>query len=341
MSYDADTQLEKVLRPPWRFEGDYHGQSGSVPILFTYPQAKTIPPVGQPDYETALDPEARRASPPEGISPLLAKFVPVPIGSTMLVLFPLVPKRVTLDETAQWVYVWRVIWRERSAADYTRRTHARAPFGIGKASLGAADSRVGMVPGRPSLLVSGSRTVIPASAEAVTYARPAPVFFSPSHTTRLRAPFYGGLFTDSVAIPTDSGVTTRSPRYPGATSTDAVQTMDYQQGVFDPNFPGITFPDNPADSFNCLTATFLPKFLKCLGNEFAVECYKYNLDDELTMGLHEPRDWSFIIDSEGNCVGGEDWAFSVMFGIGAMGAPSPKNPPIDTGVRVISGVMPA
>ena len=165
----AENTVEKVLRPPWNFEWDYNGKNGDSPVLFTWPAGPVPSMMGQkptvvmPDY-SVLDQEARLAAPPMGISPMLAKFVPAQLGSTLLLLLPVVPALAS-QAGASFVYIWRVIFRQRSAADYNRDVNRGLPYSVPKTSLGSVDTRTGVVPGRPNLQIGGPRYIIPASAE--------------------------------------------------------------------------------------------------------------------------------------------------------------------------------
>jgi len=348
---DSDVGIERVLRPQWRFEELYTPDpaspsiSGSVPILFTYPPNPVIPAFGVPDM-SVVDPEASKNPPPPGISPILAKFVPCSIGSTMLIMFPIVPRVVDEATIVQrYAYVWRVVFRLRNAGDYTRR-RARAPFAIGKANVGSTDTRTYTLPDRPTLApFAGPRLVIPALTESQIFAG------NPNQDEGLlnilpdqidapnqeRNPIFGYLYSDSVAIPADNLITSFTALYPAQPVNLATPRipMDYQQGIFD---PGIGIFSDPTSGFVPSGPTHLPKFVKCLGNEFAVECFKYNLLDTGDVNYHSPRAWDFVYDQQGQVYGGQDMGFSFMFGLAAVGFNQP--PPIDTGVRCLQGAFP-
>jgi hypothetical protein len=351
-SYDSDIGIERVLRPQWRFEELYCPNglsdqvSGAVPILFTYPPNPNIPAYGIPDM-SILDPEAAKNPPPPGISPILAKFMPCSIGSTILCMFPIVPRfSDNLLYTQKWAYVWRVVFRLRNAGDYIRRKQHRAPFAVGKANFGASDTRNFALVDRPTLApFSGQRLVLPACTESQVFAG------NPNVDTNIqsdlvvnvdsgnqeRAPVFGYLYSDAVAIPADNFTTSYTALYPAQSanlSTPRIP-MDYQQGVFDPGMPAFS---GTGTGFVPTGPTHLPKFIKCLGNEMAVECFKYELLDTGDVNLHAPKAWYFTFDGNHQCNGGADYGFSVMFGLGATSQSLP--PPVDTGVRILQGSWP-
>ena len=321
----AQTSTERVLRAPWNFEYDYSNIEGKFPILFTYPAARKIPPAGQPDLETALDPEAKQAVPPSGVSPLLARFTPVPMGATACVYFPII-----YAPTANFFYVWRVIFRTRSVADYVRRKQARIRYSIGISRLGASDTRAGTVPDRPSLSIAGPRSVRPSTSEAIIFNRSEPV--EPSVTD----PIFAQIRSDAVAISTSESLSPLPAFYPGSQSgywgaqTDTF--LDYEQGEYD---PATVYQGGSARA----GITHLPKFVKCMGDEMAVECFKFNSTSTGVVGT--ARNWDFEIDEGNNVVGGEDHNFSIRLGVGARGLEPAREPPVDTGVRVIFGTFPA
>lgn len=321
----SKTSIARLLRAPWNFEEDYTQKSGNQPILFTHPFTPKPVAAGKADTFTALDAEASLRNPPAGISPLLAKFCAVPIGSTVALYFPII-RTVDLSVFAQdgWAYVWRVLFRFRSVADYNRRKRFRVPYSIGVGRFGASDTRSGTVFGRPGLSVAGPRVVRPTSIESVIYNRSEP-------SATANPPFFGTLQSDSIAIPVNSGSVTIPPIYPGAgmAGPDTVNVLDYEQGEYDPN---TTVPGQSPRA----GATHLSKFLKCMGNEIAVECFKYNLTVSGTP--YSARNWDFEFDGEGNVSGGEDYAFSQLLGVGARG--TGKTPPVDTGVRIVTGSWP-
>lgn len=329
--------IEKLLRPAWNFELDYDGQSGAVPILFTWPPARTRPALGQADY-SVLDEQARLADVPEGVSPVLAKFVPVPAGSTMLVQFPFVP---SVEPSENWAYVWRLVWRTRSAADFVVDKKRRKPYQIGKTTFGASDSRTSAVAdSRGISSVGGQRYVMPATGEAAVYGRG-----ESDVATITSGPIAATFLQDAVCIPTHLTMQTRSPLFPGQVNyvgPNYERNMDYQQGVFDPDFPNISNVENP-DAFNTVTTGHLSKWIKSAGTEFAAECYKFEYEDPGNIQTYTPRNWEFGIGgTEPNLPdpAAEDYPFSVMFGIGSLLTAVNRLPPTDTGVRVMAGTAP-
>lgn len=334
----AQMSVAKLLRPAWNFEEDYADITGvnpalvpgSTPIFFTHPFTKPIPPIGTPDYSGVIDPEALQGSPPAGISPVLAKFVPCALGSTMLLSYPIID--CLSSAAVGFAYVWRVVFRLRTVADYQRRKKARVRYSIGLSRFGIGDTRNEVVVGRPTLNVGipGTRLVRPCSMESAIYNRTEPW---PGE----QPPYFSTIFGDAVAIPANFPSITQTAVYPGATNAGVhapqyVQHMDYEQGERD---PGLVQPDG---SYMYTSAGHVARFIKCQGDEFAVECFKYNIDT-LTGYTTSQRPWNFTFNGSGQVNGGEDFKFSVLLGVGsrflAQGVPS-----FDTGVRVIEGTSP-
>jgi hypothetical protein len=335
----AQMSVAKLLRPPWNFEEDYsdvtgvtpHLVNGDVPIFFTHPFTLVAPAVGTPDYATVVDPEALQANPPAGISPVLAKFVPCSLGSTMLISYPVID--APTSDTC-FAYVWRVVFRLRTVADYQRRKKNRVRYSIGISRFGTADSRHEAVVGRPSIRLDapGARVVRPCSLESAIYNRTEPW---PGE----RPPYFSTIFGDAVAIPANYPSITIPARYPGYLSAGAwpdpgspwCRNLDYEQGERD---PGLTSPDGVSPT---TSASHVSRFVKCQGDEFAVECFKFTLDT-LTGRTTTPRYWDFTFAPGGMVNGGEDINFSRLLGVGMR--ISGGEPSIDTGVRVIQGTSP-
>lgn len=320
----AKTSIARLLRAPWNFEEDYFEAEGNIPILFTSPFNPAILPAGTPDTITALDAEAGLQNPPAGISPLLARFSPSPIGATACFYFPIVRlNHLEINPVIDtgWAYVWRVIHRFRNVADFIRRKRSRVPYSIGVSRLGADDTRPGTVFDRPNLNVAGPRYIRTATAESIIYNRPLP-------SPQANPPFFGTLHADAVAIPVSTNNITPTPIYPGS-GAGVPQYVDYEQGEYD---PGSAVVGDGATA----GASHVGKFVKCEGNEIAVECYKFNL--ETSGDPYTPRQWDFQFDGNGNVVAGEDLPFSILLGVGARGLG--KTPPIDTGVRMVVGTWP-
>ena len=322
--------LVKLLRAPWNFEMDYDGKPGDRPILFTNPYTRNRPAPGIPDVWTALDPEAQMSTPPAGVSPLLARMMPVPMGSTAMMLFPMVQRTEnrTLSDI-RWAYMWRVIFRLRAVADYQRRKKARVPWSIPVSRMGTTDTRFGHPPNR-TIAVGGQRTVRPAMIESIIYNRAEPV-------PQEEAPYAASLYSDAVKIPYDSIQITYTPYYPGYTLDHtglAIDTLDYEQGERNPAlFTG-------QNGFR--TGAFhLPKFMKCTGNEMCVECFKVQIDKS-TGAILGFRDWDFKLDASNvPQTDSEDYDFSLLLGIGSLALANSPTPPVDTGVRVMTGYIPA
>jgi len=164
-----------------------------------------------------------------------------------------------------------------------------------------------------------------ACSEAVIYNRSEP---DPTSSP----PFFGTIFSDASAIPTTNTNVTKSPFYPGfqgVPSGSWATSLDYEQGERDPGAYGGGLGQDGFDA----GPFHLPKFLKCVGNEMCVECFKYNLDTS-TGRITGPRDWQFKVDDDFN-VTAEDYYFSLLLGVGARVVN--KAIPADTGVRVITG----
>lgn len=324
----ASSTVARLLRPPWNFEFDYNGLTGDTPILFTAPFTMPAPANGVRDPWTAVDQEAYQNPPPPGISPLLAKMVPVPLASTLLVMFPVVfgPFDAAVPQVA-FAYVWRVIFRFRALADFIRRKRNRVPWSIPLSRYGSPDSRVGHPPNR-TVSVTGDRVVRPASSESIIHNQPYPA-------PTAQPPFFGTLLTDSVSIPATVSNVTYPPMYPGwntDVTPNVITTLDYEQGERDPDLKPPQMRVWRGGPFH------LPKFLKATGNEFAVECFKYEIDST-TGRIIQPRAWDFhatanLIDTDA-----EDFQFSLMMGIGARSLQDGEVPS-DTGVRYMTGYYP-
>ena len=352
----AELGTEQLLRPAWNFEQDYDGAAGQIPILFTWPTPEAPLAPGVPDL-SVLDDEARANPPPDGISPVLAKFVPVACGSTMLFFIPIVPASLSAPEVSgpvggnqpdvgegdpvgpQWMYVWRIVFRWRSVLDWVRDKTKRKPFQMGQTALGCPDSRTELVAVR-NLPVAGRRYVMPVTGEAVIYGKPEENMFRSLPLTY--PPPYGTILPDGAGVPASFTMVSNSPLYPGASLIPASeQEMDYQQGVLDPLFPGIT-PIPGGSGFRPTQATHLTKWIKSAGNEYAIEVYKFNYVDPASAQTFTPRAWDFDVDPVTHIPQstGEDYPFSVMFGIGGLSAIPAKSPAPHTGVRVVSGLAP-
>lgn len=319
--------IAKLLRAPWNFEFDYDGHPGNVPVIFTAPYTATRPAIGIPDPQTAVDAEALQAVPPLGVSPVLAKMIPVPMGATVAVYFPIVQRPGVLVEEPPIVYAWRTVFRMRTVADYLRRKKHRVAWSIPLTRFGSADTRTGHPPNRV-VSITGPRVVRPASGETIVYNRTEP-------NIAQSAPFLSRIANDTVMIPRTDHEITMSPIYPGSyldADPATIRTLDYEQGERDPGqTPHVELGFYQQGPFH------LCKFLKCLGDEMAVECYKYAY---IADGTYQPRDWSFL-DGAGDLDNtAEDFQFSLLLGMGATALAVPGIPPVDTGVRFLIGSFP-
>ncbi|MFA4971430.1 MAG: hypothetical protein WC683_02370 [bacterium] len=340
----AELGTERLLRPGWNFEIDYDGIGGNVPVVFTWPTPAVPLAVNTPDL-SVLDDEARSDPPPDGISPVLTKFVPVACGSTMLFFIPIVPAENPAPAD-KWMYVWKILFRWRSAADWVRNRRKRKAYQIGKTTLACPDTRVDTVYGRISqvtgvqLLVAGNRYLMPVTSEAIIYGKPEQNMIPavpPAYPPQLDT-----ILPDSASVPASASMVGASPLYPGYSLMAAgdMHTMDHQQGVLDPNFPGITpAPANP-NGFRPTQATHLTKWIKSAGNEFVVEVFKFNYVDPAQPQTFTPRNWDFNIAAGIPQPGSEDYPFSVMFGIGGQSSVPAHTITPYTGVRVVSGLAP-
>ena len=322
--------IAKLLRAPWNFEEDYDGQPGDVPILFTAPFTSSPLPAGTPDTYTALDQEAQQSPPPPGISPLLAKMVSVPIGSTLAIYFPVIQRPIVKEGDTQDPpigYVWRATFRLRTIADFQRRKKSRVPWSIPLSRFGTHDTRTGSPPNRPGIFVAGPRVIKTASSESVIYNRSKP-------EASATPPFFGTLSTDASVIPFGTTTVTRSPFYPGWSNANPIQNLDYEQGERDPAtlVHGLFTSPYRTGPFH------VSRFLKCMGNEFSVECFKYELSS-YNGAIVQPRAWDFGFSAGKVSPNAEDFYFSLLLGVGAR-ALEGATPPLDTGVRFIAGTFP-
>ncbi|MHC4617130.1 MAG: hypothetical protein ACYTEQ_05185 [Planctomycetota bacterium] len=332
--------VELLLRPQWNFEYDYDGFPGRTPVFFTFPTTPTRPPLKTADL-SVLDDEARVTPPSSGVSPVLAKFVPVPPGATMLFMFPIIVKGPsgTANEPPFWSYIYRIIWRWRSAGDWIGKDKSRKQYLIGKTSTGTADTRTDQVINR-SIQTGGSRLLVPCGTEAVVYGKTEP--FMPAFVA---SPFYSMLVQDAVAIPAAANsVVPGSALYPGLKSVfpapGYTYGMDYQQGVLDPAW--YNFSPSGVGQFgtNPVTATHLFKWIKACGTEFAVECFKMKYTDPAAPQTYEEVPWDFDLSPEGVPQStGQDFEFSRVYGIANLADDAIV--PSDTGIRVTVGVAPA
>ena len=338
--------VEKVLRPPWNFEYDYDLKTGDWPILFTWPSNASPGTMGggsptDPDY-SVLDPEARLPNPPVGISPTLAKFVTATLGSTLLAFIPIVPVPESQSGTS-FVYLWRFVFRQRSLADSNRNRKQRpVPYSVSKSSYGTRDTRSKAVPARPNLTIGGPRYVIPASVESLIFGRDEQHALGSegqglSSSLNRPMPAPSDLLPEAVSIGTYGGLTANTAIYPGTGSGEYSVPigMDYQQGILDPaNFT--------RSQFNATAPTCLPKFVRCLGDEYAIEVFKYvYAPQDNRMIITTPDKWNFLANGEID-PSTPDYNFSVMFGSAlrsAQALAAGQLPPTNVGVRVVGGLF--
>lgn len=137
----------RVLRPYKRFEADYDGLSGDVPIMFSWPPNPNEVPIGGQDIYR-YDELARQGV--SGYSQYLAAGVSVPIAASLLFYIPQVP----IMSVTPSVYVWNIAYRLRNLEDFARN---QKPYSVGKRGLG-----------------TGNNYVIPACRSISTYVRREP-----------------------------------------------------------------------------------------------------------------------------------------------------------------------
>ena len=318
----------RIFRPYWNFEADYHGTipdgggvctGSATPILFTFPTAAEPPTNGNPDT-SVLDLQAAKVTPPVGTSPVLAKMMPVPLGATVEVAIPAVPRGVGLSQDRpRFAYVWRVIFRNRSLAQALRGDKV-FPYSLPKSSFATPDTRPESVPFRPNTVLAGERTLIFGGAQAARLQR-----LSPSSNGVDQSPVMADLFHDSVRIEAQATFLTGPPLYPGIKAQQTadpggnyVTRLDYSQGAFDPQaIATIDGGDTLARAWPATGINYVPFVTKAYGDEMAVECYKmqWTTNDDLITFV--PRNWEFLNEEGAIDTLAEDFWFSVLFGLGA------------------------
>lgn len=124
---DPQSAMAVLLRPPDGFEGLYQGVAKANPMPFVMADA-------QGRY---LPLDARAGT--DNINEFLARYVPVPIGATMMLLIPRAEYlAVTPQET---IYTYELRWRLRTHADHNfaqANNNPTVPFSLVE-QLGAPD----------------------------------------------------------------------------------------------------------------------------------------------------------------------------------------------------------
>jgi hypothetical protein len=124
---DPQSVMAVTLKPPDGFEALYQGVSRSNPLPFVMADAR--------DRFLPLD--ARAAT--DAISEFLARYVPVPIGATLLLL---IPRALFLVETPQEeLYTYELRWRLRTVDDHNTaqsQNNPTVPYSL-QARLGAPE----------------------------------------------------------------------------------------------------------------------------------------------------------------------------------------------------------
>lgn len=136
-----------ILKPPANFETVYQGKPRTTPIPFVE--------VNDEGEFSALDPLAGKA----GVSSTLLRYVPLPIGSSLLVLIP-VPRYENGGAVVSPAYLYDFGFRLRTVTDYNDLE-----------KLGKPELPFSMVPtnGAPSAPAPTPRRVLPAyTTEQVT-----------------------------------------------------------------------------------------------------------------------------------------------------------------------------
>lgn len=101
---DPQGGMAVLLRPPSGFETLYQGLSRATPLPFVMADSQ--------DRFLPLDPRAGT----DEISEFLARYVPVPIGATLLLLIP--RARYMTDTPQETSYTYELRWRLRTVEDH-------------------------------------------------------------------------------------------------------------------------------------------------------------------------------------------------------------------------------
>lgn len=106
MNNDPEGSIGFILKPPSNFETVYQGQSRTIPIPFV---AQSLN-----NQFLALDDLAGK----EGVASNLLRFVPVSLGSSVMILIPRALYQDSDNALRAPAYVYDFRWRLRSVADY-------------------------------------------------------------------------------------------------------------------------------------------------------------------------------------------------------------------------------
>jgi hypothetical protein len=279
--------MVRILKPYWHFEYWYDRTTapalpGSTPIPFM-PVNPTIPAFGAPPVEDpyAFDEAARTATP--GYSPHLAAMLPVPaIGTDILVWIPKIPSN---DDAVNHAYLFVPVWRIRTVRD---TNSFRKPGNMPREGFGAQET-VGMG--------LEDRYILPAAINHGLVVQPEPGLPG-TYPGRLGAEL---TIAQGIAMCNRQTDLLTEPVGPDGAA------LYYQQGILNPaSVDGITNP------------MFRHYWLKTLGNEFAVWCFKIASpqpdDEDLTY-----VDWDFRYNpATGYCDNAAaDLFFSTIFGVGS------------------------
>lgn len=113
---DPQATMSVLCRPPDGFETLYQGLARSTPLPFVPVRYQS----GLPKFD-ALDPTAGEAS--TEISEFLSRFIPSPIGATMMVLIP--RARYFDDIPLEGTYSYELRWRLRTVNDHNQMVEGR------------------------------------------------------------------------------------------------------------------------------------------------------------------------------------------------------------------------
>jgi hypothetical protein len=214
---DAQFTVNRIMRPYSGFEEVYQGTPAGEPV-YLFPDGKNI------------DPIAEQGTP--GYDPLLARGLPIPVGSRLLLKIP----NVYFPSNAGPIgYVYAFIWRDRNVFDFRQ---LRNPFHFPR-DQGADDTTAPAGQQR--------RVPLPASYNTITYIQTEPVVAVDRAISNIRS-------DDLRAATTPLAL----PKLPGGL------TQPIQQGILDPatvsdaKQPGFTTHEMQACGDELLIAVYRP-----------------------------------------------------------------------------------
>lgn len=307
---DPQVGLVSVLRPFPQFEDAYDTMSGARPIMFTEGGVILDAQAGKPGYDPHL----------------LAGF-PVPMGSRVIIWFPLARSDVLFGP-----YNWVLSWRLRNTHDF-RNEHIS--YHYPKEGLGAPATGVN----------SGPRVVLPASMQSVVITSPGPRV----GTYQLK----DGTFAADAMNVTDyaihelcvEAIQPKATRYQYSTQTGNANqgAMPLPPPFIDAKMPTHTqgvieqgVVDLNNDQFGEQgMPMYLPFETYALGDELFIGCLKdqnaSENQDRRTGAVWKPT-WDFAT------INGSDSQFSRLFGQGKI-SPAATTPQLDVGIYIMVGVV--